>query len=106
MAKNYEDRRLPERVYASASELSTQLNNGEPYGSYVKIAGELLSSLFHRLTQKQFEGDTGNAQECHALCALVDGVVSQLGDGDGISRSIRSGLLEQQSRCKNLFEGV
>ena len=106
MAKNYEDRRLPERVYARASELRTQLNNGEPYGSYVKIAGELLSSLYHRLTQKQFEGNTDNVEECHALCALIDTVVPQLGDRDGMSRSIRSGLLEQQNRCRKLFEGV
>ena len=106
MAKNYEHERLPERVYARASELRTKLNNGEPYGVHVKIAGELLSSLYHRLTQKQFEGNTGNTEECHALCALADGVVSQLDDRDGMSRSIRSGLLEQQNRCRKLFEGV
>ena len=66
MAKNYEDRRLPERVYARASELRTQLNNGEPYGSYVKIAGELLQHENLRLAV------IGNTDKKAALEKLLD----------------------------------
>ena len=106
MGKMYEQPRLPERVYVTASELRMQLNNGEPDVAYVKIAGDLLSSLHHQLNQRQFHGDTTNTDECRRLCDLVGATVPHLDDRDGMSTSIRNGLLEQKDRCERVLRGT
>ena len=95
-------RRLPERVYCTAAGLENQLNSGEPYYVYLKITRELLSSLCHALSEKKFESANNDA-ECADLCALVESTVSCLDCDDGMTRSIRSGLLEQRQRYANMF---
>ena len=94
--------RIPERAHLTASQLESQIGEGEPYVTYVKVAGEALSSLYHALSESQFH-KADNLLECSELYDLAETMIPNLYRDNRMSISIHDGLIEQRKRFENRF---